>query len=210
MNRIVPLLALLVSACATVPPPATSGSDVFFARLSEHCGKAYAGSLVSNDPRDADWAGKRMVAHWAACDETRVAIALHVEDNQAPDGWNRSRTWLVRRSPAGTLRLHHDHRHADGEPDAVTFYGGDAGGTTGAYVHTFPVDAGSIALFEREGLSASLTNVWRLEVDASDHPAPRFAYQLTRANDPARTFRVAFDLARPVAPPPPAWGQEEP
>ena len=63
----------------------------------------------ATDARDADWAGKRMVAHWAACDEDRVAIAFHVETRpqaakRAPAGWNRSRTWIVTREGEGARR----------------------------------------------------------------------------------------------------------
>ena len=72
------------------------------------------------------------------------------------------------------------------------------------------MDEESIALFEREGLTASLTNVWTVEVDPAGTPGGIFAYQLKRsveggAPEP-RFFRVEFDLSEPVEPPPPAWG----
>ena len=200
-----PLIAL--AACASTPdvPRLAPSQERFWDALSSHCGNAYEGGLASSDERDADWAGKRMVAHWADCSDTRVAIAFHVEDADAPGGWNRSRTWLVSRTADG-LRLKHDHRHEDGSEDAVTQYGGDtlSGGTP--RIQDFPVDAFSIALFEREGLDASVTNVWRVEVDHAETEGARFAYQLTRRNDPTRLFRVEFDASDPVAPPPPAWG----
>ncbi|MEC7622586.1 MAG: hypothetical protein VYA25_00210, partial [Pseudomonadota bacterium] len=60
--------------------------------------------------------------------------------------------------------------------------------------------------FTREGLDASLTNVWRVAVDPAGSKDARFAYQLTRRNDPTRRFRVEFDMTKAVAPPPPAWG----
>ena len=200
MTRLALLFALLLAACAT---PSAAPAP-FFARLSQHCGKAYEGRLVSEDARDADWAGKRMVAHWARCETDRIAIALHVEDPAAPGGWNRSRTWLVRRDADAALFLHHDHRHADGVPDAVTLYGGTgdparASRTTQA----FPADAGSIDLFEAQGLTASTSNVWQLELTED-----AFVYQLTRTNDATRRFRVRFDLTDPVPAPPPAWGWE--
>ena len=154
-----------------------------------------------------------MVAHWAECSEGEIAIAFHVEDAEEPGGWNRSRTWLVRRgllvgpqTPRPYLSLHHDHRHDEGVADAVTFYGGQTSTAGTARLQDFPVDAFSIALFEREGLDLSLTNVWRMEVDPAGEPGARFAYQLTRRNDPARLFRVEMDAAQPIAPPPPAWG----
>lgn len=200
-------LLLPLAACASTPGNTRlpASQEAYWSALESHCGNAYSGELASSDARDADWAGKRMVAHWAECSDTRIAIAFHVEDNQEPGGWNRSRTWLITRTADG-LRLKHDHRHADGSEDALTQYGGDTLSAGTASVQDFPVDAYSIALFEREGLDASLTNVWRVEVSSADARAPRFAYQLTRRNDPTRLFRVEFDAGDDIAPPPPAWG----
>ncbi|WP_340588501.1 hypothetical protein [Erythrobacter alti] len=200
-------LVLALAACASTPsvPALPAPQEAFWEALSSHCGEAYEGALESEDARDADWAGKRMIAHWAECSDTRIAIAFHVEDAGQPDGWNRSRTWLVTRTSEG-LRLKHDHRHEDGHEDAVTQYGGDTLSTGSRRVQDFPVDAYSIALFERDGLDLSLTNVWRLEVDPADERGGRFTYQLTRRNDPTRLFRVSFDASDPIAPPPPAWG----
>ena len=206
-------LALPLAACATAPTsPGLSGAqEAFWSALQSHCGKAYAGRLVSDDARDADWAGKAMVAHWAECSDTRTAIAFHtttgMEAQAGEPAWDRSRTWLVTRTDDG-LRLKHDHRHEDGEEDAVTQYGGDTLSAGTARGQDFPVDAFSIGLFERTGLAASTTNVWRIEVDPAGTPDARFAYRLTRANDPTRLFRVEFDAGAPIAPPPPAWGHE--
>ena len=218
------LIALaLLAGCTTPAPPgdtpaAASPQQAFWQALSSHCGKAYAGALASEDARDADWAGKAMVAHWAACEEDRVAIAFHVEETPPSSGseavgrenpWNRSRTWIVTRHGAGAntrFTLKHDHRHADGEADAVTFYGGTSADAGSARAQDFPVDAESVALFTREGLDASLTNVWHVAVDPAGSKDARFAYQLTRRNDPTRRFRVEFDTTKAVAPPPPAWG----
>lgn len=200
-------LPLVLAACATTPapPPLPASQEAFWEALSSHCGNAYPGELASSDARDADWADKNMIAHWAECSDTRIAIAFDVEDDDAPGGWDRSRTWVVTRTGDG-LRLKHDHRHEDGSEDALTRYGGDTLSVGTARVQDFPVDAYSIALFEREGLDASLTNVWRLEVDPAATSGAKFAYQLTRRNDPTRLFRAEFDATEEVEPPPPAWG----
>lgn len=167
----------------------------FMAMLAGHCGKAYAGRMVSADTADADMAGRAMVVHFRDCSPSRMAIPFHV---QAEDGsWDRSRTWLITRKDAG-LRLKHDHRHEDGSHDAVTMYGGDTANSGTAAAQDFPVDAESIAMFRANGLTGSVTNVWRVEVDAAT-----YAYQLSRAG---RLFRVEFDLTRPVTPPPAPWG----
>ena len=218
-----PIALALLAGCTTPAPPgdtpaAASPQQAFWQALSSHCGKAYAGALASKDARDAAWAGKAMVAHWAACEEDRVAIAFHVEEAPPSSSseavgrdtpWNRSRTWIVTRHGAGAetrFTLKHDHRHADGEADAVTFYGGTSVEAGSARAQDFPVDAESVALFTREGLDASLTNVWHVAVDPAGSKDARFAYQLTRRNDPTRRFRVEFDTTKAVAPPPPAWG----
>ena len=209
MKTILPLVALVpLAACASTPdvPALPPSQEAFWTALQSHCGNAYQGALASNDERDTDWQGRTMIAHWAECSETRTAVAFHVQDADG-DGWDRSRTWIVTRTAEG-LRLKHDHRHQDGEEDAVTQYGGDTLSAGTARIQDFPVDAYSIAMFEREGLSASLTNVWRVEVDDADSSGARFAYQLTRRNDPTRLFRVEFDASEPVTAPPPAWGWE--
>ena len=205
-HALLPLALLPLAACASTPdvPALPPSQEAFWDALQSHCGKAYAGALASSDERDADWQGRTMIAHWAECSDTRTAVAFHVQDTEG-DGWDRSRTWIVTRTAEG-LRLKHDHRHEDGEEDAVTLYGGDTLSAGTARIQDFPVDAYSIAMFEREGLSASLTNVWRVEVDDAERSGARFAYQLTRRNDPTRLFRVEFDASEPVAAPPPAWG----
>jgi hypothetical protein len=201
------LLPLLLTAACATPAPDTDPQSRFFAALSSHCGKAYAGRLVTADAADADLAGQAMVMAVAECGPERIAIPFHV---QRPDGsWDRSRTWLVTRT-AGGLRLKHDHRHEDGSSDSATMYGGDTASPGTARAQSFPVDAESIALFKREGLTASLTNVWTIEVDPAGTPGAAYAYQLRRTvagGAPAeRHFRVEFDLTKPVAMPPPAWG----
>ncbi len=202
--------ALLLAGCASTSAPYAADPQArFWAALESHCGKAYAGQLVSVDAADAELAGRAMVMAVRDCSDTRIAVPFHIQN--ADGTWDRSRTWLITRTATG-LRLKHDHRHSDGSHDAVTMYGGDTAARGTARVQSFPVDAQSIALFSREGLSASVTNVWTLEVDPAGTADAAYAYQLRRTvagGAPAeRHFRVAFDLTRPIALPPPAWGWE--
>ncbi|BDI60055.1 hypothetical protein [Qipengyuania nanhaisediminis] len=203
--------ALAVSACQPVATVSdddagSAPQDAFFAALASHCGNAYAGELTSSDAVDADFAGADMVMHVAECSDETIKVPFHVRTGEQ---WDRSRTWVITRTGDG-LRLKHDHRHEDGESDAVTMYGGDTAEAGTARVQHFPVDPFSIDLFEREGLSASVTNVWSLEIDPAGAPDARFAYQLQRTEEGGapedRLFRVEFDLTRPVEAPPPAWG----
>lgn len=186
------LLAVALAGCATIP--AAAPQDAFLERLSSLCGRAFEGRVVTSEAADRDMAGQRLVMHVADCSDERVRIPFHV-------GADRSRTWVITRSPAG-LRLKHDHRHEDGSHDVLTNYGGDTAGPGSATRQEFPVDAESIALFRREGREVSVTNVWAVEAGGRV-----FAYELRRPPGPnARFFRVEFDLTRPVAPPPLPWG----
>jgi len=198
LTRAIPCLAVSLSLAACMTQQAgrsgAAPADLFFARLTALCGQAFEGRLVTNDAADAAMAGERLVMHVADCTPTQIRIPFHV-------GANRSRTWVITRTDAW-LRLKHDHRHEDGTPDTLTLYGGDTAEPGTAERQEFPVDAESIALFRRENRAVSVTNVWAVEVGEA-----RFAYELRRPPGPnARFFRVEFDLARPVAAPPPAWG----
>jgi hypothetical protein len=186
------LAAAALSGCAT-PTPVAAPQDRFFAALASLCGRAFEGRIASPAVEsDAAFAGKRLAMHVRGCTQDEIRIPFHV-------GEDRSRTWVVTRTGAG-LRLKHDHRHADGSEDKLTQYGGDTVGEGSAQRQEFPADAFSKALFERENIPASTTNVWAMEADGRV-----FAYELRR---PGRFFRVEFDLARPVTPPPAPWGAQ--
>ncbi|MFC3714936.1 hypothetical protein ACFONC_02050 [Luteimonas soli] len=196
------LAALALSACATSAPPAGEApADAFMAALASHCGQAFAGRIVVDEPAapgpDA-FAGKALVMHVRGCDAParELRVPFHVGDDH-------SRTWVITRTVDG-LRLKHDHRHADGSEDVLTMYGGDTAAPGSAVRQEFPVDAESIALFEREGSEASVTNTWAMEVE----PGERFLYELSRPG--GRLFQVEFDLSRPVDLPPPPWGAMRP
>jgi hypothetical protein len=185
--------ALMLTGAAA---PEGDPQAAFTARLSALCGKAFAGRVVTTDAADSDMAGKALVMHVAKCEPGELRIPFHV-------GEDRSRTWVITRTATG-LRLKHDHRHADGSPDAVTMYGGDTATRGTATRQEFPVDAESIANFRANGLDRSVTNIWAVEAGDSV-----FAYELRRpAGENARFFRVEFDLTTPVAVPPPAWGTD--
>ena len=194
MRSVAAFLTFSLSACAAVEPAARNPADVFLASIAEHCGKAYAGRVVTDDPADKDFAGKTLVMHVRQCTSNEIRIPFHVGDD-------RSRTWVLTRT-TGALRLKHDHRHSDGTSDVMTMYGGETVGQGSATRQSFPVDAESIALFTREGRQVSNTNVWAIEIDEDI-----FGYELRRPPIPGgRFFRVEFDLTRPVPAPPLPWG----
>lgn len=195
-SRVSAVLLALLSGCALTAPVAdVVPADAFMANLRTLCGRAYSGRVLVDTPPSPGnnaFAGKALVMHVRDCDAGTIRIPFHVGDD-------RSRTWVVTRATAG-VRLKHDHRHADGSADAVTQYGGDTRDAGSATRQAFPVDAESIAVFQREGLAASIHNTWAIQVE----PGTRFVYELSRPG--GRLFQVEFDLARPVALPPPAWG----
>lgn len=191
-------VALLAAAPAAAGEAAASHpADAFLARIAAHCGQAFAGRIVANEPAQADdpFDGKALVMHVRECSAAEVKVPFHVGDDH-------SRTWVLTRTATG-LRLKHDHRHQDGSEDAVTMYGGDTASDGSAVRQEFPVDAYSVEMFQREGLGASVANTWAMEIE----PGTRFLYELSRPG--GRLFQVEFDLARPVALPPTPWGHRE-
>jgi len=208
-------LATLLGACgrpasefppqsATDPAPApapaaeaTAGeapADAFLAAIAGHCGQAFAGRIVANEPPPPEdpFTGKALLMHVRECGPDEVKIPFHVGDD-------RSRTWVLSRDADG-LRLAHDHRHEDGSPDDVTLYGGVATTPGTAVRQEFPADGTTRTLFGAHGLAASLSNVWAMEIE----PGKRFLYELARPD--GRLFQVEFDLTAPVPEPPAPWG----
>jgi hypothetical protein len=160
----------------------------FWDRLQSLCGRAFQGRLTESNASDSVFARSTVVMHVRECSPTEVRVPLHVGDD-------RSRTWVL--SPVGGgLRLKHDHRHRDGTEDPITQYGGDTGGQGSESRQDFHADSLTAVL-----IPAARTNVWTIEI----LPGDKFAYGLRREGTDRR-FRVEFDLTRPVAAPPPPWG----
>ncbi|AVJ34293.1 hypothetical protein CLM74_16645 [Stenotrophomonas sp. MYb57] len=177
----------------------TAPADAFMAAVAAHCGQAYEGKVVEDTPAPTGkdpFAGQKLVMHVRGCADPghELRIPFHVGDDH-------SRTWVLTRTEHG-LRLKHDHRHADGSPDAITLYGGDSKPPGTAERQQFPADGESVAMFRRADMLASTHNTWAMEIE----PDQRFVYELTRPE--GRRFRVEFDLSKPVALPPAPWGDQ--
>ncbi len=196
-RRPLPCAVLAFSVCAAAScdtaTSAPSAPDAFLATLATHCGQAFAGRIVANEPRPENdpFENQTLVMHVRTCEPTRVRVPFHV-------GENRSRTWILTRT-AGGLQLKHDHRHADGSEDALTMYGGDTPDAGTPTRQEFPADTFSRELFARQKIPVSMENTWAMEIAAQRV----FAYELTR---PGRRFRVEFDLSVPIPVPPAPWG----
>jgi hypothetical protein len=188
--------ALLLSAgCAVALRPAEPGpQDRFWAALTASCGGAYAGGLTLEPPGDEMLTGtEALVVHFRGCTADTVRAAFHIE-KEAEGRWDRSRTWVFIRSPAG-LELRHDHRHEDGTPDTGTWYGGHTADPGSATRQEF-------VFTERRAADGSVLG-WRVEIV----PGERYTYGTVRGGE--WTWRVDFDLRERIPPPPPAWGHEE-
>jgi hypothetical protein len=185
------------SALAARTGPEPHPADEFLDRIALHCGQAFAGRIVANEPARPDdpFDDKRLVMHVRQCGPDELKVPFHVGDDH-------SRTWILTRTPNG-LRLKHDHRHVDGAEDVVSLYGGETETPGTAVRQVFPVDEYSIELFLREGLHAAVTNTWAMEIE----PGKRFLYELSRPG--GRLFQVEFDLTTPVPRPPTPWGYAE-
>ena len=179
----------MLAAAVCVFAHAQSDADEFWRRLQALCGGAFEGKAVAAPPGDTTFVGKRLVMHVRECKPGEIRIPFHV-------GEDRSRTWVITRLADG-FRLKHDHRQADGSPDARTDYGGHTAPNTGtAGTQAFPADIQTSSL-----VPGANANVWTIHVE----PGVRFAYSLDRQGTDRR-FRIEFDLSKPVPPPPPPWG----
>jgi hypothetical protein len=169
--------ALVLAAALALPWRAASAGDAraaFFANLGKLCGAVYEGASVAPDDGGAAFAGKRLSATVEACDASEIRIPFAV-------GEDRSRTWIVTRSAAG-LVLRHDHRHADGAPDAQTMYGGGAGSDGSAIAQHFRADDYTATL-----IPAAATNVWTLTLSPDGR---KLGYLLERDGKPR--FKAAL------------------
>jgi hypothetical protein len=182
------------AACAQQPEKSPADSavtgthDAFWSSLTALCGNAYGGRAAESEPPDTVMSRSALVMHVRQCSADTIRIPFHV-------GENRSRTWVLTRTPDG-LRLKHDHRHEDGTADSVTMYGGDTRSAGTADRQEFFADSLTGSL-----IAAARTNVWTLEL----HPGHQFVYALRREGT-TRKFRAEFDLTSPVPAPPAPWG----
>ncbi len=188
-------LAMALPLLAACTPAAENPQDTFFNALAAHCGNAYEGHVSVGDKElDADWMAARIVIEIKECNDNRIRIPLHVDNDH-------SRTWVFTRTIEG-LELKHDHRLADGSHDPVTGYGGNTV-TVGMFNHqVFPVDDYSKHLFSEHGMPASVNNTWVVSFPNET----TLRYQLLRDE---RDFQVEVDLAKPVATPPAPWGWQD-
>ncbi|MDQ3495566.1 MAG: hypothetical protein M3485_08635 [Pseudomonadota bacterium] len=190
-----PVLLVLLIAVVAAPVAAHETSDpvqTWWDRVSNLCGKAFAGTLEAAPEGDIGFVDKALVMHVRDCTAERIRIPFVVGDD-------RSRTWVLTRHGA-RVELKHDHRHADGSADALTMYGGTSVNAGSADTQMFPADDHTRLLLPGSGLRS----VWLIEVE----PGQQLVYAANRVGT-GRMFRIAFDLARPVEAPAAPWGWQD-
>lgn len=177
----------MVSVCSRTDTSQTK----FWNELKKLCGKSYQGVIIGGQANDTAFANKTLIMHVRACGEKQISIPFFV-------GTDRSRTWILTRNEDGVL-LKHDHRHADGKPDAVTMYGGKTSNSGSAMRQIFPADQQTALM-----LPAAIGNVWWIDIV----PGEYFSYNLRRVNTD-RVFTVRFDLKNEVNTPDKPWGWKD-
>ena len=187
-------LAAATLMVAAIPAHAADELQEFWRALAQNCGKAFEGvRVVARDDRPDLLAGdETLVVHFRECSDELLTLPFHIG---LPDGdWDRSRTWRFTWAESGTrLELRHDHRLPDGSPDVDnTMYGGLSVGGDGSvqrFVYT-----------ERVADDGSPLG-WQIEIV----PGERYTYGTFSGE--RWTWRLDFDLRRPLSEVPPApWG----
>jgi hypothetical protein len=152
----------------------------FLKNLASLCGQSFAGKQTySKDGRDS-WADKKLVMHVTVCEEDKVHIPFHVDEN-------KSRTWMFMFAD-GKLRFRHDHRHEDGTPEDQTLYGGYSDGKGSDIAQCFPEDE-----YTKELLKDGLKRQWNVSLNED---MSKFIYDLII--DDIIVFTAEFDLTKPL------------
>ncbi len=169
-----------------------SEQEAFWARFEAHCGRAYPGTVSDVTPHYEDGVvGAEMVMHLMRCEEDRIHIPFHIDDN-------RSRNWILTRVD-GTIRLKHDHRNPDGTEEEISQYGGDAPRPGLPTRQIFPADEHTASI-----LPDRADNFWFF--DFIDDETLQYGVHWPRFG---HSIRVEFDLSDPIDPPPAPWGYED-
>ena len=169
---------LLLAATAT-PAQGQDARAQFFRTLTQLCGARFEGSSTFPVDSTDSFAGQHLVAEITSCTDTSLRVPFTV-------GTDRSRTWVFTRSGDG-LQLKHDHRHADGTPDAVTMYGGMAGTAGTSLTQSFAADPYTALL-----IPAAATNVWTVSLSPD---TLTLTYHLERSSRPR--FTAVLKRTRP-------------
>ncbi|MBW6499515.1 MAG: hypothetical protein K0B09_14090 [Bacteroidales bacterium] len=193
MKKFLPLLLVILAACGTQPRQAAEESietaskfdsqihQAFVNNLASLCGQTFLGEQVYRSHHGASWADKKLVMHVTVCEEDKVFIPFHLDDDH-------SRTWMFV-AEDGKLRFKHQHLHEDGTPEEGSMYGGYADDRGTAFVQYFPADE-----YTGQVIEGGAGNVWIVSL-AEDLSS--YSYRLDR--DGEKRLEIRFDLTQPVS-----------
>ena len=191
LSRVVLVFLLIASSSAITLAQTEPANITFWKELQKLCGKAFAGTVVAAPADDTTFKGKTLSMHVRACEPDRIRIPFVVGDD-------RSRTWILAHKD-NRIELRHDHRHADGKPDAINMYGGWTTNSGAATRQMFPADHRTVAY-----IPAASSNVWWIDLVPGEH----FSYNLRRLGT-ERYFSIRFDLKAPIKAPEAPWGWKD-
>lgn len=152
----------------------------FVDNLRNLCGQSFQGAQVYRSHHGESWADKKLIMHITVCEEDKVYIPFHVDEDH-------SRTWMFL-SENGRLRFRHQHLHEDGTHEDDSMYGGYATDEGTEFVQYFPADD-----FTKEVIPGGGGNLWTVSMDEE---LTRLSYRLDR--DGEKRFEIVFDLTKPL------------
>lgn len=173
---VVCILLLIVNGVLAQDKP---NSKVFLEKFKSLEGKYFEGKIIAGGKEGDGFTGQKLIMKVMQYEEREVKIPFFV-------GENKSRTWILSYSNQ-VLTLKHDHRHEDGSPDAITFYGGTAANEGASDIQMFPADQETCQLIDY-----ACQNVWWITIDEMT-----YTYNLRRIGSD-RVFTVSFDLTNPI------------
>ncbi|HMR17906.1 MAG TPA: hypothetical protein PKA53_01285 [Sphingobacterium sp.] len=156
-----------------------SNAKLFLEKFKNLEGKYFEGRIVAGGREGDGFVDQRLLMQVISYSDREVRVPLYV-------GEDKSRTWILSYSDH-VLTLKHDHRHEDGTPDEVTFYGGTSTNSGSPTSQMFPADHETCRLIDY-----ACQNVWWITMDEDS-----FTYNLRRIGTD-RWFSVKFDLTRAV------------
>lgn len=173
-------LLLVFFGAQTLIAQEKTNSKLFLEQFKPFEGQYFEGEIIAGAREGDDFSGKKLLMQVMSYDDREVKIPFYV-------GENKSRTWILSYSN-NVITLKHDHRHEDGSPDKITFYGGTSPNEGSLNTQIFPADQETCELIDY-----ACQNVWWITMDGNT-----YTYNLRRVGSD-RVFSVKFDLTKPVS-----------
>lgn len=175
----IPIIILLLLGTTMLFAQEQTKSKTFLEKFKPLVGQYFEGEIIEGGKEGDAFTGKKLMMEVMSYDDREVKIPFYVGDD-------KSRTWVLSYSNH-LLTLKHDHRHEDGSPDKITFYGGTSPNEGSDIIQIFPADNETCELIDY-----ACQNVWWITMDDTI-----YTYNLRRVGS-ERVFSVRFDLTKPI------------